>query len=510
MTAGHNAQGIVLAAAVTVLAATVLGTARGRPAAGRWRVAAAALAAASVAACAAIVPLPPLGRHHDVVTARQDVRPEVDPLSRLPRWSALGRTPVLHASFASPPGASALLWPVLAYDAYAPATGWRTSPRLIPLPPSGSGGSRVEVRLEEAERLVPHPFSVHAASPAGTRADGATEALRLARAGASYTVTFSVHGSAAGPPAPAPAAIACTEPELRSLAGRVDRSASLGEQLAALERFLAATTVVTPYGRAAPDDSCAAVAAVLRTGRGSGDQIATAFALAARMLGASSRVAVGFAPRRAVGPKGRLDIVGGDAAAWPQIASAGGTWLDYWPQPARAADGGTAGRTGTAAEGGSTAADPVRPAADGHARSWLLPGLCAAAASAVLAAGATAAAVRRGRARRHRQRRPEAASTAGQSPRARVLTSWQEALRASVECAGPATTARDVAEGSPPPALGELAALVDRVLYVPPARAGEADAARAEELAAAAAVRSHREASDERRRARRFSRRPSR
>lgn len=481
MTPGHGASDMVLAAVVAAVAAAALGAARRGGRAGGRRTATAVLAAACVAACAALVPLPALGRHEEVVKGRHVDPPETDPLSRLRQWSDLGGTPVLHASFAAPPGEAARLWPVLAYDAYSATAGWQSSPRLTALPASAAGADRVDVRLAHAERLVPHPSGVRSVTPDGARFDGHTQALRLPRAAVSYTVAFTAPNAAPARPLAVPAATACPGAELRSLTARVDRSAPLDEQLAALERFLAVTMAVTPYDTSGPpDDGCRAVAAALRDGRGSGDQLATAFALAARMLGVSSRVVAGFAPRRAVGPDGRLDILGGDAAAWPQVATVGGAWADYWPGPAATAGDGAAGRGSAVTDDAARERPPAVRPPRGASSPWLLPALVAVALAALSTAAAAAA-------RTRRRRQAEAAAAEHPDPRARVLASWQRALRTSRQTAGPATTARDVAESSASGPLRDLAELVDRVLYVPSARAGDADAARAADLAAAAA-----------------------
>ncbi len=486
---GSGVRGAALAAFVTALVVAVLAAVRRGGAVGPGRAVTATLAAACVAAGAAFVPLPPYGHRHEVVRGHRVEPPETDPLSRLPQWAAKPRRTVLHARFAEAPGDAARLWPVLAYDTYAPATGWRAAPALTPLPRAADGAT-VEVRLAHPERLVPHPFGVRAASPAGTRLDRRAEALRTPLAGTSYTLTFAAPAPPTGGPVAVPAVTACADPELRSLVARVNDEGTLAERLARLEQFLSATAV--PDTTAPPGDGCAAVATALRAGRGTGDQIATAFALAARMLGASSRVVAGFAPRRAVGKDGRLDVLGGDAAAWPQVAFAGGAWVDYWPRPERAA-GGHKSQMGGATGGASRSPGP-HPPKDRHASAWWPRLLVAVGVLTVAAAGLLALWLRR---RRGGPGEPSAESP--RDPRQDVLASWQRALRATGHPVGAATTAREVATGTDVPPLRDLAALVDSVLYVPPARASEADAERAADLAdraAAGAARSRSERAD--------------
>jgi hypothetical protein len=74
---------------------------------------------------------------------------------------------------------------------------------------------------------------------------------------------------------------------------------------------------------------------VARTRRGTSEQFATAYALAARVLGLPSRVAVGFAaPDPAA--DGTRTVRGGDALAWPEVYFGDAGWLPFFPTPARA------------------------------------------------------------------------------------------------------------------------------------------------------------------------------
>ncbi|MFG1806476.1 transglutaminase-like domain-containing protein [Streptomyces sp. NPDC049040] len=469
-----------------LLAGVVAGTLAGMLLAGRRVRRGRGIVVAAVVACVAaagvFVPLPRLGPHQQVVAARPADPPETDPLSRLPRWNSSPAAPVLHARFAGPPGQAGRLWPLLAYDGYRADSGWQASPALTALPAAG-GGTRVEVVLAHPERLVPHPFGVRTAHPAGTRYDPRSEALRTSGARTAYSLVVDTAPRApGGRPLAAEPSTGCAGPELRSLLGRVHRNAPLADQLAELQQVVAGTGSADPAGPA--EDGCAGVTAALREGHGTSDQYATAFALAARMLGASSRVVAGFAPQREVSVDGGLDVLGGDAVAWPQIACEGGVWVDYWPLPGRTVSGGVLASPGPAAT--TEAARP--PAHRGTAGSGRAVWPLALAAGAVLLLSAVASGLvvlRDRRADRIAERRAAAARWAALDPRQRILVLWQRSLRDGGVAASRSTTARDVAAATDLPPLRELALLVDRTLYVPAAEAGTEEAERAARLAAA-------------------------
>nr|WSX74137.1 transglutaminase-like domain-containing protein [Streptomyces sp. NBC_00899]WSX79799.1 transglutaminase-like domain-containing protein [Streptomyces sp. NBC_00899] len=476
---------VVGAAVGAATLAGMLLAARGAGRVGRGRSALVAGAVVCVAAACVFVPLPRIVPHREVVAVRPADPPETDPLSRLPQWNDAPRDPLLHARFVGPPGDAGRLWPLLAYGTYRGDTGWQASPALTALPANGTGtgtGTRVEVVLAHPERLVPHPFGVRTAQPAGTRYDPRSEALRTPGAGTAYSLAVdTAPRTPVGPPAGATPSTACAGPELGSLVARVHKDAPLADQLAGLEQVLAGMGAAEPAGQV--EDGCAAVTAALREGRGTSDQYATAFALAARMLGASSRVVAGFAPQRQVAADGGLDVLGGDAVAWPQIAYAGGVWVDYWPLPGRTALG-DPGHTPSAA-----ATEPVRdprhsdPGARGRS-VWPLV-LAAAAVLVLPAAAAVAVALRRRRAGRIAEERAAADRWAALGPRERILALWQRSLRDGGVPASRSTTTRDIGTATGLAPLRELAGLVDRTLYVPGAEAGEEEAERAERLAAA-------------------------
>ena len=80
------------------------------------------------------------------------------------------------------------------------------------------------------------------------------------------------------------------------------------------------------------------------TQRGTAEQFATSFVLLARSLGIEARAATGFVTDDGIdgapAPDGALTLTSSDAAVWPEIQLADGTWLAYDPVPAdEAADG---------------------------------------------------------------------------------------------------------------------------------------------------------------------------
>jgi transglutaminase-like putative cysteine protease len=82
------------------------------------------------------------------------------------------------------------------------------------------------------------------------------------------------------------------------------------------------------------------------TQRGTSEQFATSFALLARSLGVEARVATGFVADGddgGVGASGEpLVLRSSDAAVWPEVQLADGTWIAYDPVPAvEASDGAT-------------------------------------------------------------------------------------------------------------------------------------------------------------------------
>lgn len=469
---------LMAAVAAAGLAGVLLTARRAAGPLPRGRAALALAAVVGLAVAGALVRVPRLLPERHAVTSSTAEPAEADPLARLPELARTPDAPVLRARTRGEPPRT---WPLLAYGSYDPATGWHTGTALTPLPATGDG-VRVEVTLAHPARLLPHPPGVTAGRPGGLRHDARAEALHSATPAGTYTL-LAAPPPRGGRPLTTPPGTACAGPELGELLTRVDRQAPLADQLAELEQVLAAAGSTDPATRPV-DDGCPAVARTLGEGHGTSDQYATAFALAARMLGASSRVVAGFAPTRRPAADGTVEVVAGDAVAWPQIAYEGGGWVDYWPLPGRTAPGGAASAgAGRTAPPSAATRPPTPPHAPGRP-VW--PPALAATAALVLLAAATALTVRIRR--RRAAERKAAAWWDGLGPRDRVLALWQRALRDSPLTptpATPATGARTVAACAESAPLRALAALVDRALYAPDGAPGAAEVTRAAGLAAA-------------------------
>ncbi|MCM3885609.1 transglutaminase family protein [Frankia sp. R82] len=125
---------------------------------------------------------------------------------------------------------------------------------------------------------------------------------------------------------------ATVPPVLRNLATIATAGGSSPYQRAALLRqYLRANFVFDPTAPAG--HSLAQIAHFLeQTGRGTSEQFATVFVLAARLLGLPARLVVGFS---APGPDPSVPrtVHGADALAWAEIHFAGAGWLPFFPTP---------------------------------------------------------------------------------------------------------------------------------------------------------------------------------
>jgi hypothetical protein len=241
------------------------------------------------------------------------------------------------------------------------------------------------------------------------------------------------------------------------------------------------------------------------TRRGGSEQFATTFALAGRLLGLPTRVAVGFVPGSSDGersggepdaPGGRsLPVAGGDALAWPEVHFAEVGWLPFFPTPAAASAGAAAapglGRGEPAEQAAAVAAvvradrqrlassggpgdglgigEPPpgsgRAGSDAAAAGWASAAVLAALAAAYLAAVAAAP-------RLARRRRRSAPSARGQ-----VVGAWQSVIDtlsvagATVPSAASPTEVVELgsAVGGPvaATALRQLAELASTALFAP-------------------------------------------
>ncbi|WP_239377404.1 transglutaminase domain-containing protein [Frankia sp. Cj5] len=213
-----------------------------------------------------------------------------------------------------------------------------------------------------------------------------------------------------------------------------------------------------------------------RSQRGTSEQFATVFAVAARVLGLPSRVVVGFAfppggPRTA-------DVHTGDVLVWPEIDFAGVGWLPFYPTPQESRRGGT--EVASSASGESSerarraeaaaavpvqypAAPPSAPPVVRHTSLRVYVGVISGAVVLACALGYLAVAAGSPVARRRRGRR-------ARIPRTRVVGAWHsthDALAgagiAIPAAATPAETVGIAAAGIGASGRASLASLADLV-----------------------------------------------
>jgi hypothetical protein len=214
---------------------------------------------------------------------------------------------------------------------------------------------------------------------------------------------------------------------------------------------------------------------MLSARKGTSAQFATAFVLAARLLGIPARVAVGYSPGQITG--NTETVTDADAYAWPQVDLAGVGWVDFFPTP----KAGSAGRTPIRKKlpipqklkvkqpvSNPVGTPRITPLAAGAAHGltaaeWVLAALAAVAALVL----AWLTAVRLWSARRLRRRRLAA------EPAARVLGAWDEFLiplgQAGTPIRGRSAPAVALAASAVVPDqahdVGRLATLAERALY---------------------------------------------
>jgi transglutaminase-like putative cysteine protease len=524
LTLGVNgpASGIILAACYALAALAFLLAGAGSGVTRRRGVAAAAgsvlaIAGVAVLTVAAVNPGPP----YDPRAALRlplNVRVSQDPLALLPELLETPHRQVLSARLSgallSHPGN----WLVLAYTGYAGA-GWQAGGAARPAPggtgAAASGTGRAVVTSAARVALLPHPPNVLGSVPEGLGYDAASELLASPRAIRRYTVTVSVPEPSARelraavvPPGVPPSLTAvpvCLPSGLRELADQARRQGSApGEEAVKLQQELSSAPF--RYDKAAaPGEGCGSLDVLMRSGRGTVAQFATAFALAARTLGLPARIAVGYTRGMVSGDT--VTVTDADAYAWPQVLFGGIGWVTFDPAPkassARAPRAHhqqplphqvpTPSSTGRHTFPSQRATAPVpAPAGGGPSAGALL--LLAAAAVAGLALGWVTA-VRLLSARRRRRRRRAA------EPADRVLGAWDELLiplaqagtglqgRSAPRVADSAVTIA----GDEAHSVAELAVLAERALY---GEVGEFDATtawrlsdRARRVVAAAAGR---------------------
>ncbi|HEX2698831.1 MAG TPA: transglutaminaseTgpA domain-containing protein [Acidimicrobiales bacterium] len=207
---------------------------------------------------------------------------------------------------------------------------------------------------------------------------------------------------------------------------------------------------------------------LFRSRRGYCEQFAGAYAVLARSVGLSTRVAVGFTPGE-LGGDGEYHVRGLNAHAWPEVFVAGAGWVAFEPTPGRGAPG-AEGYTGvpeaqavpqdpstaTTAQPSttvapddtatpSTTAAPDAPESDGgagrdHRPLWRNPVVAVVLAAAGLGLAACIA-VPAAKASRRRRRRARAAT-----PADRVWVAWTEATDAVARAGAPRRAAETLHE----------------------------------------------------------------
>ncbi|WP_052710834.1 transglutaminaseTgpA domain-containing protein [Pseudofrankia sp. DC12] len=247
-------------------------------------------------------------------------------------------------------------------------------------------------------------------------------------------------------------------PVLRALA-RVAAGQGTGpfQQAALLQHYLATNFQFDP--RVPPGHSLAHVEHfVADTRRGTSEQFATTFVLAARLLGLPSRVVVGFTPAAPAG-SAAVTVTGRQALAWAEVRFDGAGWLPFFPTPSAVDAQGAALAGSTQGESAAQAAlvdaavrgplavpaavnRPAAAAAAPSGRAGHLRGLVEWVAVGVgaLAAGYLGIALGRPLARRRRR------LSARHSPRERVVLAWEHAVDALLAVGVPVPASASPAE----------------------------------------------------------------
>lgn len=479
--------GFALAAAIflVVAAPPSRGAVRSRGVTGA--VAGGALIAAAVLAVGVLHPGAP---YNPRATVRLPVSTQTskDPLALLPALLQTPAVPVLTARLSGALLADPRNWLLLSYDSYDGA-GWQAPgearPAVTASPvPAAIGTGTAAVSTASPVTLLPHPSAVLGTSPGDLEYAPGAELLAASSPLHRYTMRVSVGlpsaaalASAAlpsGGPATLTAVPPCTPAALRKLASGVSAAVSLpGEQVERLQAYFSSAPFRYDHA-AAPGEGCASIGHMLTARKGTSAQFATAFVLAARVLGIPARVAVGYSPGRLSG--NTATVTDGDAYAWAQVDLTGIGWMDVDPTPKDTAHGQVPVREKQPAISSLRTAPPKSP----HVGKPVIapappvpPGLSTAARvllglAALLLLGLAWLLARWGLSARRRARRRRAGS-----PAARVLGAWDETLAAlrlaGVAVAGQsapsvaAHAARLVPAAARP--VRDLAALAERALY---------------------------------------------
>jgi len=238
-------------------------------------------------------------------------------------------------------------------------------------------------------------------------------------------------------------------PVLRALAlVAAGQGAGPFQRAALLQHYLAANFRFDPS--VPPGHSLAHVEHfVADTRRGTSEQFAATFVLAARILGLPSRLVVGFAPTAPAGPA-TVAVTGRQALAWAEVRFDGAGWLPFFPTPAAADREGAALAGSTQGESAAQAAlvtaavrgplavpaaadRPVVRAVAPSGRASQLGALLASVGTgaAVVAAGYLTVAFARPVARRRRR------LSGRRGARERVVLAWEHAVDALLAVGAP-------------------------------------------------------------------------
>jgi transglutaminase-like putative cysteine protease len=269
-----------------------------------------------------------------------------DPLAQLSFDTSHPGVPVFSATLSGALAAHPRNWVVLAYDDYDGGR-WTSATSARPgavseTAPDALGTGSASVQLRQSSELLPHPPYLTTDTPNALDYDPGHELLLTTEPGLrDYVVDDSVSEpsaqalNTAAVPANAAADLltvpTCAPAGIKTLATRAEQTAGLpDEQAVALERDLQAKPYVYDPS-SAPGESCGSVDRLLTGGRGTSSQFATAFAMAARILGLPTRVVFGYLPGTV--SAGSDTVTDGDAYCWPQVLFTGVGWVDFDPTP---------------------------------------------------------------------------------------------------------------------------------------------------------------------------------
>jgi transglutaminase-like putative cysteine protease len=431
-----------------------------------------------------------------------------DPLALLSARLEQPGTPVLRATLSGTLLSHPRNWVVLAYEVYDGA-GWQAEGSARPTEtsaaaPGSIGTGTATVTADTPAALLPHPSNVLGDVPQDLGYDADAEMLVSPRALTHYTVKVSVTEPSvaaldeASIPASAPAVLtqvpSCVPAYLRELAARVKQVASLPGQEAAMLQNVLRSAPFRYDQSAPPGESCGSIGLLTdhdgTYAKGTSAQFATAFVLAARLMGLPARIVAGYLPGQLSGDT--ETVTDADAFAWPQVLLTGVGWVDFDPTPTAGSSAVAPARekqpnltkVRVAQPGGSKGTaprvvtpTPAPPAPGVPAWVWVLLAVVAVAALTAAWLGAVWLVAWR----RRSQRRNAAAAAE------RVLGAWDELLiplgqaGASISgCSAPRVA--ESAAGIVPAetqSVGQLAVLAERALYD---RIGEPDAATAWQL----------------------------